>query len=66
MIEKGAVSMVGLAANLRSALQLLSQAGYIHTDRVPSPSIDVKACPCSLRSDPPVLRGAVAMVPSVT
>lgn len=64
-IGNGAAFVVGLAANLGSALDLLYQAGCIRTDCVPSPAIGVNACPYCPRSDPAALRGAVAVVPPV-
>lgn len=61
----GAAFVVGLAANLRSALYLCSQAGCVRTDCIHSPPIGANACPYCQRSDPAALWGAVAAVPSV-
>ena len=64
-IGNDAAFVVGLAANLRSALDLRSPAGCVRTDCLHSPPIGVNACPYCQGSDPPAWRGAVAAVPSV-
>lgn len=59
VVGNGAAFVVGLAANLRSALHLRSQAGCVRTDCVRSPPIGVTACPYCHEVRPPVLWGTV-------